>query len=192
MVKTKILLVINKHQTTNTKQQTTNNKQQTPNNKQQTPNNKHQTTNNKQETTNTKQMNILILCTGNSCRSQMAEGYLKTFTSNWNIVSAGTEPSNAVHPNAIKVMKEEGIDLSQNYPKSVNEFLDKEFDFVITVCGGAKESCPMFIGKVKKNIHIGFDDPAEVEGTEEFILSEFVRIRDEIKRDFRKFYDSIT
>ena len=137
-------------------------------------------------------MKILVLCTGNSCRSQMAEGYLKSFNPTWTVVSAGTEPSGAVHPNAIKVMKEEGIDLSQSHPKSVDEFLNQEFDYVITVCGGAKESCPMFTGKVKNNIHIGFDDPAEAEGTEEFILSEFVRIRDEIKRDFRKFYDSIS
>ena len=136
-------------------------------------------------------MNILVLCTGNSCRSQMAEGFLKSFNPSWNVVSAGTEPSGAVHPKAIQVMKEEGIDLSEGYPKSVNDFLDQEFDYVITVCGGAKESCPMFTGKVKNRIHIGFDDPAEAEGTEEFILSEFVRIRDEIKRDFRKFYDSI-
>jgi len=136
-------------------------------------------------------MKILVLCTGNSCRSQMAEGYLKSFNPQWEVVSAGTEPSGAVHPKAIQVMKEEGIDLSESRPKSVNEFLDDEFDYVITVCGGAKESCPTFTGKVKNRIHIGFDDPAEAEGTEEFILSEFVRIRDEIKRDFRKFYDGI-
>jgi arsenate reductase len=147
--------------------------------------------NKEEQTTNNKQMKILVLCTGNSCRSQMAEGYLKSFNPEWNVVSAGTEPSGAVHPNAIIVMKEEGIDLSQSHPKSVDEFLDQEFDYVITVCGGAKESCPMFTGKVKNNIHIGFDDPAEAEGSEEFILSEFIRIRDEIKRDFRKFYDSI-
>lgn len=136
-------------------------------------------------------MKILVLCTGNSCRSQMAEGYLKSFNPQWEVVSAGTEPSGAVHPKAIQVMKEEGIDLSESRPKSVNEFLDDEFDYVITVCGGAKESCPTFTGKVKNRIHIGFDDPAEAEGTDEFILSEFVRIRDEIKRDFRKFYDNI-
>jgi arsenate reductase len=147
--------------------------------------------NKEEQTTNNKQMKILVLCTGNSCRSQMAEGYLKSFNPEWDVVSAGTEPSGAVHPNAIIVMKEEGIDLSQSHPKSVDEFLDQEFDYVITVCGGAKESCPMFTGKVKNNIHIGFDDPAEAEGSEEFILSEFIRIRDEIKRDFRKFYDSI-
>jgi arsenate reductase len=136
-------------------------------------------------------LKILFVCVENSCRSQMAEGYLKSFNPEWDVVSAGTEPSGAVHPNAIIVMKEEGVDLNQSHPKSVDEFLDQEFDYVITVCGGAKESCPMFTGKVKNNIHIGFDDPAEAEGSEEFILSEFIRIRDEIKRDFRKFYDSI-
>jgi len=133
-------------------------------------------------------MNILVLCTGNSCRSQMAEGYLRSFNPEWNVVSAGTEPGDAVHPKAIQVMKEEGIDLSKGHPKSVDEFLDQEFDYVITVCGGAKEACPMFTGKVKNRLHIGFDDPAEAQGTEEFILSEFVRIRDEIKRDFGRFY----
>ena len=118
----------------------------------------------------------------------MAEGFLKSFDNKLHIVSAGTEPSNEVHPKAILVMKELGIDLSANKPKSVNEFLNDEFDYVITVCGGAKESCPAFTGKVKNRIHIGFDDPAEAEGTEEFILSEFIRIRDEIKRDFYTFY----
>jgi len=133
-------------------------------------------------------MKILVLCTGNSCRSQMAEGFLKTFDSSLEVVSAGTEPSGNVHPKAIQVMHEEGIDISNGYPKNVSEFLDESFDYVITVCGGAKESCPMFAGEVKHRLHIGFDDPAEATGTENFILSEFRRIRDEIKRDFRKFY----
>ena len=135
-------------------------------------------------------MKILILCTGNSCRSQMAEGFLKSFDKNLKVVSAGTEPSNEVHPKAILVMKELGIDLTDNYPKSVNEFLNQEFDYVITVCGGAKESCPMFTGEVKIRQHIGFDDPAEAVGTDEFILSEFRRIRNEIKNDFTKFYNT--
>ncbi len=134
-------------------------------------------------------MKVLIFCTGNSCRSQMAEGFLKSFDKYIYVVSAGTEPSNKVHPKAIEVMKEVGIDLSEGRPKSVNEFLNKSFDYVITVCGGAKETCPMFTGEVKKRIHIGFDDPAKVKGTEDFILSEFRRIRDEIKRDFSKFYN---
>ncbi len=134
-------------------------------------------------------MKILVLCTGNSCRSQMAEGFLKKFDSSLEIVSAGTEPSGKVHPMAIQVMHEEGIDISNGYPKNVSEFLDESFDYVITVCGGAKESCPMFAGEVKHRLHIGFDDPAEATGTEEFVLTEFKRIRDEIKRDFRKFYE---
>ena len=136
-------------------------------------------------------MKILILCTGNSCRSQMAEGFLKSFDKNMEVYSAGTEPSDKVHPKAVQVMKEVGIDLSENYPKSVDEFLHDTFDYVITVCGGAKESCPTFSGKVKNRIHIGFDDPADATGTEEEILSEFVRIRDEIQHDFKLFFDNI-
>ncbi len=137
-------------------------------------------------------MKILILCTGNSCRSQMAEGFLKSFDKDMEVYSAGTEPSDKVHPKAVQVMKEMGIDLSENYPKSVNEFLDKEFDYVITVCGGANESCPTFSGKVKNRLHIGFDDPAEAIGTEEEILNEFKRIRDEIQHDFKLLYNTIS
>ncbi|MEN8126113.1 MAG: arsenate reductase ArsC, partial [Bacteroidota bacterium] len=129
-------------------------------------------------------MKILILCTGNSCRSQMAEGFLKAFDKNLEVHSAGTDPSNEVHPKAVVVMQERGIDISKNYPKNVDKFLDQKFDYVITVCGGAKESCPAFSGKVKDQIHIGFDDPAEATGTEEEIFAEFRRIRDEIERDF--------
>lgn len=133
-------------------------------------------------------MKILILCTGNSCRSQMAEGFLKSFSNELEVFSAGTKPSDQVHPKAIQVMKELQIDLSDKIPKSVNQFLNDEFDYVITVCGGAKESCPMFTGKVKNKIHIGFNDPAEAQGSEEEILSEFRRIRDEIKKDFYQFF----
>lgn len=133
-------------------------------------------------------MKILILCTGNSCRSQMAEGFLKSFDSKLKVVSAGTKPGRKVHPKAIQVMQESGIGISKKHPKSINEFLDKSFDYVITVCGGAKETCPMFTGKVNHRLHIGFDDPAEATGTEEFILSEFRRIRDQIQRDFQQFY----
>jgi len=132
-------------------------------------------------------MKILVLCTGNSCRSQMAEAYLKAFDSSMEVYSAGTEPSEQVHPLAIKVMQDEGIDISANAPQSVEDFLHIDFDYLITVCGGAKESCPAFSGSVLHRIHIGFDDPAEAEGTPEFVLSEFIRIRDEIKRDFSRF-----
>ncbi len=136
-------------------------------------------------------MKILVLCTGNSCRSQMAEGFLKAFDSKLEVVSAGTKPGNEVHPLAIEVMREEGVDLSNNKPKNVSDFLNQLFDYVITVCGGAKESSPLFTGKVKNRIHIGFDDPAEAVGNQEFIRSEFIRIRDEIKSDFLKFYNEI-
>lgn len=133
-------------------------------------------------------MKVLILCTGNSCRSQMAEGFLKSFDQNMEVYSAGTQPSKLVHPLAIDVMKEESINLEDHYPESVNTYLGIDFDYVVTVCGGAQESCPTFSGKVKQNLHIGFDDPADAVGSQEFILSEFRRIRDEIKRDFTAFY----
>ena len=131
---------------------------------------------------------ILILCTGNSCRSQMAEGFLKSFYSELEVHSAGTNPSIQVHPKAIQVMKEVGIDLSKNHPKMVDQFLNDSFDYVITVCDNAKETCPVFIGKVGKQLHIGFEDPADATGTEEEILSVFRKVRDEIKRDFYEFY----
>jgi len=133
-------------------------------------------------------MKILILCTGNSCRSQMAEGFLKSFDGTLEVHSAGTEPSSEVHPKAVVVMNELNIDLKASFPKKVDEFLNNTFDYVITVCGGAKESCPTFTGKVKNQLHIGFDDPADATGTDEEIYAEFKRIRDEIRRDFYKFY----
>jgi len=135
-------------------------------------------------------MKILILCTGNSCRSQMAEGFLRAFDEGLELYSAGTNPSDIVNPNAIKVMNELGIDISKNYPKSVDEFLSSEFDYVITVCGGAKESCPAFIGKVKNSVHIGFDDPVDAVGTEEEIIGEFRRVRNEILVDFFTFFNN--
>lgn len=131
---------------------------------------------------------ILVLCTGNSCRSQMAEGFLKSFDSELNVYSAGTNPSGTVHPKAIQVMKEIGIDISDAYPKNVDQFLDNSFDYVITVCDNAKETCPVFIGDVKEQLHIGFEDPAEATGTDEEILAEFRKIRDEIKDRFEEFY----
>ena len=135
---------------------------------------------------------ILILCTGNSCRSQMAEGFLKSFDKNLEVNSAGTEPSNQVHPKAIQVMSELDIDLNKGFPKSVDDFLDQNFEYVITVCGDAKETCPTFLGNVKNNIHIGYDDPANAVGSEEEIYSEFRRIRDEIRKEFSKFYLGIS
>ncbi len=131
---------------------------------------------------------ILILCTGNSCRSQMVEGFLESFDSSLEVFSAGTQPSAQVHPKAIQVMKEVGIDLSKNYPKLVDQFLNESFDYVITVCDNAKETCPVFLGRVGKQLHIGFEDPAEATGTEEEILSVFRNVRDQIKKDFLKFH----
>jgi len=119
----------------------------------------------------------------------MAEGFLKAFDNSMTVVSAGTSPSNEVHPKAIQVMSEIGVDLSKNIPENVSVYLDMNFDFVISVCGGAKESCPTFLGNVKKHLHIGFDDPADATGTEEEVLAEFTRIRNEILVDFFRFYN---
>ncbi|MCD4680239.1 MAG: arsenate reductase ArsC [Bacteroidales bacterium] len=136
-------------------------------------------------------MKILILCTGNSCRSQMAEGFLKSFDNRLEVYSAGTHPEAEVNTKTIIVMEEEGIDLSMNSPKSVDEFLNKNFDYVVTVCGSAKTSCPSFTGNVKHNMHIGFEDPADAEGTEEEIFKVYREIRDEIKDSFSKFYKKL-
>ena len=136
-------------------------------------------------------MKILILCTGNSCRSQMAEAFLRSFNKDFEVFSAGTAPSEQVHPKAVFVMQELGIDLSDHRPQKVDEYLDQAFDYVITVCGHARENCPVFMGEVKRNLHIGFDDPAEATGTEEEILAEFRRIRDEISERMRTFVQSI-
>lgn len=133
-------------------------------------------------------MKILILCTGNSCRSQIAQGFLQLFDSDLTVCSAGTEPSEKVNDKAVAVMNEVGIDISSAYPKSVNQYLDEEWDYVITVCGGANENCPMFTGHVKHRLHIGFDDPAAITGDEEFVMNEFRRIRNEIKNGFYAFY----
>lgn len=133
-------------------------------------------------------MRILILCTGNSCRSQMAHGFLQSFDASLEVFSGGTEPAQQVNPKAVEVMKEAGIDISDHVPTHVNTYLDQEWDYVITVCGGANESCPAFTGKVGKRLHIGFDDPSHAVGTPEFIDAEFHRVRDEIKKRFAEFY----
>jgi len=136
-------------------------------------------------------MRILILCTGNSCRSQMAEAFLKSFDSQLDVFSAGTKPASQVHPKAIQVMKESGIDLTSHQPKMVDQFLRESFDYVITVCDNAKETCPVFVGRVTQRLHFGFDDPAEAKGTEEEILAEFRSVRDEIKHKFETFYSEV-
>lgn len=133
-------------------------------------------------------MKILILCTGNSCRSLMAQAFLASFDSSLNVFSAGIEPAEKINPKAVAVMGEVEIDLSGAYPKDVRLYLDEEWDYVITVCGGANENCPMFTGKVKHRLHFGFDDPASVTGDTEYVMSEFRRIRNEIKNKFFSFY----
>lgn len=133
-------------------------------------------------------MKILILCTGNSCRSQMAQGFLRSFDPRLQVFSAGTEPALQINQKAVTVMKEAGIDISANVPVHVNKYLQDEWDYVITVCGEANESCPAFTGKVKKRLHMGFSDPSCVTGNDEFIRSEFRKVRDEIKNAFQEFY----
>jgi len=133
-------------------------------------------------------MKVLILCTGNSCRSQMAHGFLQSFDKNITVCSAGTEPARQVNQTAVKVMKEAGVDISQHTPKMVDQYLNEEWDYVITVCDHANETCPLFMGKVKQRLHIGFEDPSHAKGSDEFILSEFYRIRDQIKNESHKLY----
>jgi len=120
----------------------------------------------------------------------MAHGFLKTFDSTITVCSAGTEASGKLNQNAVKAMAEIGIDISQHTSDSVEKYLGDEWDYVITVCGGANEACPAFLGNVKHRLHIGFDDPSHATGTDEFIWSEFVRVRNEIQEGFRKFYDA--
>ncbi|MEP7146755.1 MAG: arsenate reductase ArsC [bacterium] len=133
---------------------------------------------------------ILILCTGNSCRSQMAEGFLKSFDPDLEVHSAGTNPAIDVNPNSIKVMQESGIDISQQNPKNVYDFINDSFDYVITVCDNAKTTCPAFTGEVKHRLHLGFVDPAEAKGTKAKILNEYREVRDEIKTSFQHLYET--
>ena len=133
-------------------------------------------------------LRILFLCTGNSCRSQMAHGFLQSFDPNITVCSAGTQASGKLNEKAVAAMKDAGIDISHHTSDSVEKYLNDEWDYVITVCGGANEACPAFIGKVKHRLHIGFDDPSHATGTDEFIWSEFIRVRDEIKTEFYKLY----
>jgi len=118
----------------------------------------------------------------------MAHGFLQSFDSNLIVRSAGTEASGKLNLKAVEAMKEIGIDISHHTSDSVDLYLAEEWDYVITVCGGANESCPAFIGKVKHRIHIGFDDPSHALGSDEYIWSEYIRVRNEIKEGFWKFY----
>ena len=136
-------------------------------------------------------MRILVLCTGNSCRSQMAHGFLQSFDSHMEVYSAGTSPAEHVHPMAISVMAEAGIDISNHIPKNVEQYLNEQWDYVITVCGGANETCPVFAGKVGRRVHIGIDDPSKKNGSKEHVRTEFRRVRDEIRVAFYIFYTAL-
>ena len=118
----------------------------------------------------------------------MAHGFLQSFDANLTVRSAGTQASGKLNAKAVEVMKEAGIDISHHTSDAVENYLDDAWDFVITVCGGANENCPAFFGQVKHRLHIGFDDPSHVIGSEEFIRSEFLRVRDEIKAAFYDLY----
>ena len=127
---------------------------------------------------------ILVLCTGNSCRSHLAEGFLRRALGDTAVVaSAGSKPAGYVHPLASKVMAEEGIDISQHTSKHLNEFLDRDVETVITVCGNADQACPMFPGQLNRH-HWGFLDPAHATGTEEEQLAVFRTVRDQIRKVF--------
>ena len=130
---------------------------------------------------------ILILCTGNSCRSHLAEGILRAaLDDRYLVASAGSKPAGYVHPLAIRVMAEIGIDISNHRSKHLDEFLNQELDTVITVCGNADQACPIFPGRVNRH-HWGFDDPALAVGSEEVQLVVFRRVRDEIRRVFEAY-----
>jgi arsenate reductase (thioredoxin) len=130
---------------------------------------------------------VLILCTGNSCRSHMAEGILRAAAGDLvEVHSAGSKPAGYVHPEAIAVLAEIGIDISNHTSKHMNDFLDREIDTVITVCGNADQACPVFPGQVHRH-HWGFDDPAHATGTEKEVKDEFRRVRDEIRRVFEAY-----
>jgi arsenate reductase len=131
---------------------------------------------------------ILVLCTGNSCRSQIAEGYLRQFAGNKaEVYSAGVE-THGVNPRAIQVMKEDGIDISHHTSNNVNEYKDIDFDYVITVCDNAKERCPYFPSKAKK-FHYNFPDPAKAKGTEVEVMQQFRTVREMIKRYSKEFVE---
>jgi arsenate reductase len=132
---------------------------------------------------------VLILCTGNSCRSHLAEGFLRVAAGDiLDVQSAGSKPAGYVHPLAIKVMHEAGIDISGHHSKHLSEFLEKKIDTVVTVCGNADQACPLFPGQLNRH-HWPFVDPAHAKGTDDEILKVFRDVRDEIKRTFETYAD---
>ncbi len=118
----------------------------------------------------------------------MAEGYLQSLDKSLEVYSAGVDPGNGVNPFAVKVMAEKGIDIAGRDSENVNDYIDTEFDYVITVCDHARDTCPIFAGNVKNRLHIGFEDPAETKGTDEVILDKYREIRDLIFNKFGSWY----
>ena len=136
-------------------------------------------------------MRVLILCTGNSCRSQMASGYLRQMRPDWQVLSAGTHPVAQVHPLAVKAMAEEGIDLSGEVPRPVADLTSESFDYLVTVCDQADQACPVFSGEVRQRLHIGFPDPAIARGSDEAVEAAFRQVRDDIRQRFAEFADDV-
>jgi len=135
---------------------------------------------------------ILIICTGNSCRSQMAEGWLNSFDERLDVFSAGTRPEKTINPYAVKVMAEVGVDISFHYPKAVDNFVNEQFDYIITVCDNANKICPEFHYTTNKRMHISIEDPADATGTDEYITHVYRKIRDQLRDKFYKFYTDLS
>ncbi len=133
-------------------------------------------------------MKILVLCTGNSCRSQMAHGFLNHFNNEMEVYSAGVHPAYRVMPETIEVMAEKGIDISKHVPEHVYDYMKDPFDYVITVCDYANETCPIFTGEVKNRMHIPFPDPIHAKGGFKKRLKVYREVRDEIEKRFFKLY----
>jgi arsenate reductase len=133
-------------------------------------------------------LKVLVICTGNSARSQMTAGFLKSWDTRLDVYSAGTAPAPKINPYAVRAMKEVGIDISSGTPKNVRQFLGDAFDYVITVCDEADRDCPNFTGKVGKRVHIPFPDPAKATGSDEEIMGVFRRVRNDIQAKFTDYY----
>ncbi|MDZ7797770.1 MAG: arsenate reductase ArsC [Candidatus Marinimicrobia bacterium] len=133
-------------------------------------------------------MRILILCTGNSCRSQMAHGFMKHFDKRLEVFSAGVSPLHGSLPHSVEVMAEKGIDISDHVPEDVRDYTDRSFDYVITVCDLANEVCPHFSGKVKHRLHFSFPDPYRTPGGHEAVMKAYRKVRDNIETTFYQLY----
>lgn len=133
-------------------------------------------------------MRVLIICTGNASRSQMAHGFLRSFDNRIGVFSAGTDAAGKVSSRAAGVMAETGIDIGDHTSDPVEKYLGEKWDYVITVCDTANRNCPAFTGSVKHRLHMRFDDPSQAKGSNEFVRNQFRRVRDEIKKQFHQLY----